>query len=280
MSGAPKPRRTAILAKSLDKQLNRYTLAARANCLLTYAAAVGAAGVSVMSLAPLAEARIIYTPTNVNIPVPSRSGYTLTWIDFENLGKAGAPHTSRDADFEIVREAGCKSTFVCVSGMFAGGYGNKSNSIAATANGYAVALGRGARMGPHRHVEGRGEMAAVWHSNARHTTLWDGQWANGGKGLKNGYLGLKFTLNGDVHYGWARVSLTVKNNRFNTATLTGYAFETIPNKSIIIGKTQGPDVIVEPATLGHLAAGTKARSAWRKRGAVPDAQTDVSPDGR
>ena len=109
--------------------------------------------------------------------------------------------------------------------------------------------------------------------------FWYGQWANGGEGLKNGYLGLKFLLNGKVHYGWARVSLTVKNNWFNTATLTGYAFETIPNKSIIIGKTQGPDVIVEPATLGHLAAGANARSPWHIRGTAPDGETDVSPNG-
>jgi hypothetical protein len=66
-------------------------------------------------------------------------------------------------------------------------------------------------------------------------------------------------LNGKVHYGWARVSLTIKNNRLNAATLTGYAFETIPNKSIIVGKTRGPDMIVEPATLGDLAAGAGAR---------------------
>ena len=122
-------------------------------------------------------------------------------------------------------------------------------------------------------------MAGVGFGGTSGKTIWSGRWANGGKGLKNGYLGLKFVLNGKVHYGWARVSLTVKNNRFNTATLTGYAFETIPNKSIIIGKTQGPDVIVRPATLGDLAAGTNARSAWRTRGAVPDAETDVAPDG-
>ena len=62
MSGVPKPRRTASLAKSLDQQLNLYTLAARANCPVTYAAAVGVAGAAVMSLAPIAEAKIIYTP--------------------------------------------------------------------------------------------------------------------------------------------------------------------------------------------------------------------------
>lgn len=237
-----------------------YTLAASARCLLIHGAAFGGAGAAVLALAPLAEAKIVYTPVLVNIPMPSRSGYTLAWIDFENRGKADGRHTpkSYDADFEIERAAGCKSSFVCVSAMFAGGYGNKSNAVAATANGYAVALRRGARMGPHRHVvEGRGEMAAVWHSNIRHTTAWEGQWANGGKGLKNGYLGLKFKLNGGIHYGWARVSLTVKGDGFNTATLTGYAFETIPNKPIIIGKTHGPDVIVKHATLGELAAGRR-----------------------
>jgi hypothetical protein len=33
--------------------------------------------------------------------------------------------------------------------------------------------------------------------------------------------------------------LTVKNNQFNTATFTGYPFETIPNKPMIVGKTHG-----------------------------------------
>jgi hypothetical protein len=41
------------------------------------------------------------------------------------------------------------------------------------------------------------------------------------------------------------------------ATLTGYAFETIPNKPIIAGKTCGPDVIVKHGTLGELAAGRR-----------------------
>jgi hypothetical protein len=72
MSGAPKPRRTASLAKSLDQQLNLYTLAARASCRLTYAAAVGVAGAAVMSLAPIAEAKIIYTPAHVQIRPNSR----------------------------------------------------------------------------------------------------------------------------------------------------------------------------------------------------------------
>jgi hypothetical protein len=72
----------------------------------------------------------------------------------------------------------------------------------------------------------------------------------------------------------------VKNNRINSATVTGYAFETIPNKSIIIGKTRGPDMIAEPATLGDLAAGANTRSAWRSTAVAPDAQTEVAPNSR
>jgi hypothetical protein len=59
--------------------------------------------------------------------------------------------------------------------------------------------------------------------------------------------------------------LSVKAVPVITATLTGYAYETIPNKPIIAGKTKGPDVItVQPGTLGHLAAGASAISGWRR----------------
>ena len=268
MSGAPKTRGTARLAKSLDKQLNLYTLAARASCRLTYAAAVSAVGASALSLARLAEAKIIYTPAHIQI---HQSSYIF--LDFNYQPKGG------DADFVLVRGRGCRSLSGCHSGMDVGGY-SPSNVIAVTSHGSAAALSPGERMGPREPVSEGAQMGLVGFGGPTNKTVWYGQWANGGKGLKNGYLGLKFMLNGEVHYGWARVSLTVKNNRFNTATLTGYAFETIPNKSIIIGKTQGPDVIVEPATLGHLAAGTNARSAWRTRGAALDAQVDVAPDLR
>jgi len=70
-------------------------------------------------------------------------------------------------------------------------------------------------------------------------------------------------IKGKTHYGWARMSVRVKGTNL-AATLTGYAYETIPNKQIIAGKTKGPDVITaQPATLGHLAAGASAIPAWR-----------------
>ena len=65
-------------------------------------------------------------------------------------------------------------------------------------------------------------------------------------------MGLRFDIKGQSHYGWAHL----QNVTVVGGTLTGYAYETIPNKPIITGKTKGPDVItLEPGSLGALAAG-------------------------
>jgi hypothetical protein len=62
------------------------------------------------------------------------------------------------------------------------------------------------------------------------------------------------------------------------AKLTGYAYETIPNKPIITGETEGPEEgsvdeanpatlnepIPKPASLGMLAMGSPGLSIWRR----------------
>jgi hypothetical protein len=110
-------------------------------------------------------------------------------------------------------------------------------------------------------------------------TVWYGPWLNGGKGVKNRYLGLKFQIKGRVHFGWARISVTTLPNRLFFATLTGYAYETIPNKAIVAGQTKGPDearsiepsneLLREPspppASLGLLAVGARGLSVWRRK---------------
>jgi hypothetical protein len=69
------------------------------------------------------------------------------------------------------------------------------------------------------------------------------------------------------------------------ASATGYAYETIPNKSIIAGKTKGPDdgtveesnaaltvPTSKPATLGLLALGSSGLSIWRREELVESKQ--------
>jgi hypothetical protein len=82
------------------------------------------------------------------------------------------------------------------------------------------------------------------------------------KEARKRYLGLKFTIRGTTHFGWARLNVSCVYLYAIGATVTGYAYETIPNKPIVTRQTKGPDV-VEAATLGHLARGAAGSSNWR-----------------
>jgi hypothetical protein len=95
------------------------------------------------------------------------------------------------------------------------------------------------------------------------------------------YLGLKFAIDGQIHYGWARLNESCEKNGSNRATLTGYAYETIAYKPISAGKISGPDdaelrgnqgsgasfakpTRLRPASLGVLALGAHGLQVWRR----------------
>jgi hypothetical protein len=60
-----------------------------------------------------------------------------------------------------------------------------------------------------------------------------GQWKN----VTNRYLGVKFVIQGKIHYGWVRMSIAVNHSVGDV--MTGYPYETIPNKPIISGDIVG-----------------------------------------
>lgn len=72
-----------------------------------------------------------------------------------------------------------------------------------------------------------------WSTRSFSSAYFKGSWENGQKGVTNRYLGLEFKVNGNVHYGWVRLNFPFSKG----ATITGYAYETIPNKPIITRKT-------------------------------------------
>jgi hypothetical protein len=140
--------------------------------------------------------------------------------------------------------------------------------------GLASALSKGALIGPQqRFISSEGSLGEVmvefWSTPDGGGST--GRWAN----LSNRYLGLRFRIGGKVHYGWARLSVEVGNGI--VTTMTGYAYETTPNKAIRAGQTQGPaddgmspDLTgagipsLERKTLGQLALGTRQASLWRR----------------
>jgi hypothetical protein len=250
-------RTAATLPDSVHWQLNRYALAA------------GAAGVGMLALAQPVEAKIVYTPAHVKF-----SQFPPVILDLNHDGKG---------DFTLALGSG-KATSFFVSGS-AIVYGSLSgNQAIATAEGAyrpAVALRAGSPIGFGRLFnQGADLLARLGYHVGRgsSSTFWEGQWGNGGKGLKNRYLGLKFIINGKVHFGWARVTVATSRRTF-TAILTGYAYETIANKSIRAGQTKGSEEIAtsienplslaapapESPTLGLLAMGSPGLSVWRRK---------------
>jgi hypothetical protein len=137
----------------------------------------------------------------------------------------------------------------------------------------ALALRGGAIIGDKKSfLPGKAVMA--WASSFDATYGNGGNWVN----VRNRYLGLRFKVDGKIHYGWARLSVTIFLSNITTA-LTGYAYETVPNKPIIAGETKGPEYdrveqshsetstmpAPETASLGLLATGSRALSIWRRR---------------
>jgi hypothetical protein len=244
------PRMPSKLSDSVHHQLNLYALAA------------SAAGVGALIAPSSADAKIVYTPTNVTIS-------ETYGLDLNHDGKT---------DFLLVKN-GCSSlpacTYIAVCATFEirvcdfhSTSTTKSNQLRVNPAGDAGALMPGVKVNNGRFRPLGAGILMGMRRNLRTDTSsqsnWTGPWVDGGKGVKNRYLGLKFKINGKFHFGWARMTVTTANKRI-AATLTGYAYETIPNKPLITGKTKGPDVIegVEPATLGWLAQGSGGLAAWR-----------------
>jgi hypothetical protein len=260
-------RSPAKLPASTHKQLNMYTLAATA------------AGLGVLGLSQPAEAKIVYTPANVVIPKDTN---IVRYIDLNHDGIW---------DFELHHAFDQSSRFT-LSSLNVFGPNGGSNVVMGGKQQHspftsAFALKAGAKIGRGAGFSQNHSMMAFATSPGS-SVVW-GYWAANREGFKNRYLGLQFVIKGKRHYGWARLTVTVQQQREGhsiAAILTGYAYETIPGKSIKAGQTKeaaddtanGPGAnlaipdIPKPATLGALALGAPGLSIWRREQSVSASQ--------
>jgi hypothetical protein len=216
-----------------------------------YALAASAAGVGLLALTQPADAKIVYTPAHKSIA----PNHTIP-LDLNHDGTADfrlreIHYTTTQAGFSHI---GILSAVPAVHANGIEGYSKFRP--------YASALQAGASIGPKGPFKtGARLMARVFSDTGAQRDLSScgtGPWSK----AMNRYLGLKFLIKGKVHFGWARLNVGCSGTDVD-ATLTGYAYETIPNKPIIAGKIHGPEVTVGPATLGHLAQGASAVPARR-----------------
>jgi hypothetical protein len=213
--------------------------------LSMYALAASAAGVGLLGLVQPSEAKIVYTAANKKFVNQSFA------IDINHDGKMDLVFNYRSGTDHYLSVAGA------MKGNAVGSGGEQT--IRGVPRAVAGVLPKGAVIGrAGKFVGARQVLGAVYYNSDGGQTYFYGKWTNAG----TLYLGLRFNIKGRKHYGWARLNVTIPNGSGNlqypsiTAQLTGYAYETIPGKSIITGKTREPYVItLKHGSLGALAAG-------------------------
>lgn len=216
MPRTERPSRTPLrFSPAVRKNLNAYVLGATA------------AGVGALALPAPATCEVIYTPAHVEIQ-PSRGGVGFL-LDLN--------HDGID-DFGIVNFYSTTSAIlnVWISRE------QQGNEVFSHGAGYAAAIPAGVTIGSN----GKFRAAQSWDMANDDFPLGNcqGPW----KDAHNRYLGLKFEIGGEIHYGWARLGVTCFTPRAAKVLLTGYAYETLANTPIITGQT--------PATPAHAVTST------------------------
>jgi len=225
--------------------------------LTAYALAAAAAGVSILALTARSEGEIVYKQAHRVIGDGASFNLDLTGDGTADLTIVNKHHHH------------CTSDSFCSSTQFLNAKMAGANEVVYNVYG-AVAMKPGMQIGPKNVWRGATQNMAVMLGSFG-TSGVGGSWVN----VNNRYVGVKFEIKGQTHFGWVRLNVKVQVPQIITATLTGYAYETIANKPITAGQTKGPDNTAieeptfaapsrEPLTLGVLALGARGLSIWRR----------------
>jgi hypothetical protein len=229
-----------------------------------YAAGAGAVAAGLMVLSPSSMAEVVVTQPHA---------YLATGGSSYVIGISGTTEFTLANNVFPSSYGGSETLGVtAVSGAGVVGHWDRSQRVNVVAP-----LRFGAAIGPANQFEaGKQLLAIAW--DFRDFTFVGGPFAN----TADRFLGLKFELNGQVHYGWAGFSF-VEAHVFETsvtALLTAWAYETEPNMPIYAGQSSDSPresrllpssgspketATVQPATLGVLALGSLGLDVWRKR---------------
>jgi hypothetical protein len=241
------PRIKANLSEVIEYRLKSYSIAA------------AAAGVSLLALAQPADAEVVITRKTIEV------GSGPISIDINGDGVA-------DFQFKVTSFSGYHVGLwrsAWVQPLAGGGVVGEPGYHLQTS--YASALVRGAEIGPAVHFASRGGTLIEGKFSADCTTLTCGSgsglfgnWGN----VSNRYLGVKFPIDGETHYGWVRLTVSGPAVQIN-----GYAYETIPDKPIVArvppkdpstdSETEQNSRNISPPFLGMLALGAHGLALWR-----------------
>jgi hypothetical protein len=232
------------LDDSLERRLNSYALAATA------------AGIGLVALAQPADARIIYRKAHISmvangtyfldfLPPPLEEGV----FKFQLKNSPGTKYAGYGAilavNGSVVAYKPGGGSVICPASRTVTGSGKTY---------YGSALKMGAPINAKAKFRHNGVLEK-WCSNKTTSPSYKGPWKN----QTELYLGLRFKdLKNLDHYGWVRLNVSVDSKRI-IGLITGYAYETIPNKGVYAGQQKIEKVYdaskPQSASLGALAAG-------------------------
>jgi hypothetical protein len=231
--------------------------------LKLYSVVALAAGVGVLAMAQPAQGEVVVTKKKIQLTAV-RFGVATATVDLNNDGVA---------DFNFSLSSGGYGHSFKASLLVTPLTGGEVVGTAGAVDPYASALMRGAKVGPSAHFSSAGKGITVErsHGTVSASTRFNfyGKWKDVGN---NRFLGVKFLINGQTHYGWIRLSVSI-NPTIDAATITGYAYETVPNKRIMAGVAPAPSATTSSqvnapmptgASLGMLALGTDGLALWRR----------------
>jgi hypothetical protein len=231
--------------------------------LLAYAAAASAAGVGMLALAQPSQAEIVFTSKQFFVNEnPSLDINNDGITDFKFTGHHSMHRTATShqrMSYGLLSVHGVESGNQPVGGS------------------YASALKAGYVIGPSAKFSGAQRMLRSKDKDGNSYYLFEyGPWHIGPYRIANRYLGVKFLINGETHFGWVRMNVRIMWGAFIRAQVTGYAYETEAGKPIVAAQKQsasrvgdlsnplplGPDS--SAATLGALAIGASGLEVWRR----------------
>jgi hypothetical protein len=235
-----------------------------------YSLSAGVAGVSVLALTAPAAGEVVVTRRTIPIPLTPIDMPHPVIISMANNGvdnftfhlTNSPPNLGRSSSFRSLALVGATS------------------NAAAIYQGYFIGpLPRGAKIGASAGFspfESAVEQSLGDVSGRGFRGYWGGN-------LKDHYVGVRFSIAGQTHYGWIRLTVTTDPDPHGpamSAKITGYAYETVPNKTIQAGtagiaaasaenptaELQAPKNIRDQnePSLGMLAMGAEALPMWRR----------------
>jgi hypothetical protein len=222
------------LSEALDKRLASYAAAASAAgvgprarapaAAEVIARATGAVGAGLLLSAGPASARIVYTPAYINFVRTTTFALDLNHDGIEDFRFDFHPFNTccDNLSFMSVFPAQVGNAALGnIQGLLSARFGGPFTCRAASALPAGHSIGPGGRFGAYQTMVGEYAFFSYGSVDPKSpvSILHCGNWLD----AQGRFLGFEFTVQGQKHFGWARLNTLFHGFAGSQATLTGYA---------------------------------------------------------